>query len=278
MNKKIIFLSSLIIIILSVMATLTGLFWPNLYQHDTISIISQMQGQDLITLIIVIPILVGSIYLVSKNSLRGRLIWMGTIFYFIYTYASLSFAASYNQLFLVYVAIFSLALFAFLGELVSLDIKKVRESFSSNSMRKITAVFLAIVGLMLASMWLKMIVDSLLVGTNPPALETYTTLVIQALDLGVVVPTAILSSYLLMKNNEWGFVIASVFLIKAALLGTAILSMVLFMVLNGVAVDMGQVIFFIILTVSGIVVASGFYSKIKGIYLPMTKNDSIKSG
>ena len=48
-------------------------------------------------------------------------------------------------------------------------------------------------GLLLAVMWLSMIVGSLLNGTAPAALETYTTLVIQALDLGVLVPAAFIA-------------------------------------------------------------------------------------
>jgi hypothetical protein len=72
---------------------------------------------------------------------------------------------------------------------------------------------------MLAAMWLKMILESLLTGTVPVALESYTTLVIQALDLGIVVPAAVLSGYLLLKNKKWGYTIASIFMIKASLIG-----------------------------------------------------------
>ena len=68
-------------------------------------------------------------------------------------------------------------------------------------------------------MWLKMILESLLTGTVPVALESYTTLVIQALDLGIVVPAAVLSGYLLLKNKKWGYTIASIFMIKASLIG-----------------------------------------------------------
>ena len=132
------------------------------------------------------------------------------------------FLTSFNQLFLVYVAIFSISLYTFLGELVSIDVSNIKKSFNTGLISKIAAVFLLIVGLMLAAMWLKMIVDSLITGTVPTALESYTTLVIQALDLGIIVPAAILSGYLLLKNKAWGFVMASIFLIKASLIGTAI--------------------------------------------------------
>jgi hypothetical protein len=154
MDKKIIYTNSIIIAFLALIATLAGLFWKELYQHDTVSGAAQMMGQDLVTLGICIPILLGTLYLIRKDSLRGKLIWMGTIFYFLYSYASMAFLTSYNQLFLVYVAIFSLSLYTLLGELLSLDIKSIKKSFTPGVIQKITAIFLVIIGLMLAGMWL----------------------------------------------------------------------------------------------------------------------------
>ena len=262
MDKKIIYTNSIFIAFLALIAALSGLFWKGLYKHDTVSGAAQMMGQDLITLVICVPVLLGSLYLVSRDSLRGRLIWMGTIFYFMYSYASMAFLTSYNPLFLVYVALFSLSLFTLLGELISMDIKTIKKSFSPGAINKIAAVFLVIIGLMLAAMWLKMIVDSLLTGIPPSVLESYTTLVIQALDLGVVVPAAVITGVLLFKGKEWGYALASIFLIKASLLGTAILSMIYFMAQNGVKIELGQAMFFIIVTILGIIISVAFYSKI----------------
>ncbi|HOI39259.1 MAG TPA: hypothetical protein PL168_00870 [Methanobacterium sp.] len=281
MDKKIIYTNSIAIGFLATIATLTGLFLKGLYKNDTISGAAQIMGQDLVTLVICIPILLGTLYLIRKDSLRGRLIWMGTIFYFLYSYASMAFLTSYNQLFLVYVAIFSISLYTLLGELLSLDIKRIKESFSPGAIHKIAAVFLVIVGLMLAGMWLKMIVDSLITGIAPPALETYTTLVIQALDLGVVVPAAVITGLLLFKGKEWGYALASIFLIKASLLGTSILSMIYFMAQNGVNIELGQAMFFIIVTILGIIITVTFYSRIKGSmngnkYIKLNKGDKGK--
>src|SRR5690606_8853779 len=110
-----------------------------------------------------------------------------------------------------------------------LNIKSIKKSFSPGAINKIAAVFLVIIGVMLAGMWLKMIIGSLIIGIAPATLETYTTLVIQALDLGVVVPAALITGVLLYKGNGWGYALASILLIKVSLLGTAILSMIYFM-------------------------------------------------
>jgi hypothetical protein len=230
-------------------------------------------GQDLITLIIGIPVLMGSLYLIQKNSLKGSLIWMGTLFYFLYSYASMSFLASYNQLFLVYVALFSLSLYTFIYGLLSLNVKTIKESISPGKTSKIAGAFLIFSGAMVALMWVKMIVDSLLTGIAPAALESYTTLVIQALDIGVVFPAMLIAGILIIKGKEWGYALVSILLIKASLMGTALLSMIFFMAQNGVIPATGQVIFFAIITVSGILISISFYSKINN---PLYKNGHIK--
>ena len=116
---------------------------------------------------------------------------------------------------------------------------------------------------MLAFMWLAMIMGSLISGTNPAVLETYTTLVVQALDLGVLVPAAIISGALLLKGRSWGYALMSVVLVKISLLGTAILSMIYFMAQSGVEIVLGQALFFVLATVGGIIIALMFYNKIE---------------
>lgn len=273
MDKKIIYINSIIIAVLAVIATLSGLFWKGLYKHDTISGMAQMMGQDLITLLIGIPILLGSLYLVSRNSLRGNLIWMGTIFYFLYSYAAMSFLTSYNQLFLIYVALFSLSLYTFVYGLLSLDVKTIKKSISPGKTTKIAGVFLIFSGAMLAVMWIKMIIDSLLAGIAPAALESYTTLVIQAMDIGIIFPATLISGLLILKGKGWGYALVSILLIKTSLLGTAILSMIFFMVQNGVRIELEQALFFIIITTLGVIISTAFYSKIKGTAGPMGKDD-----
>ncbi len=272
MDKKIIYINSITIAVLALIATLSGLFWKGLYKHDTISITAQMMGQDLVTLLVGIPILLVSLYLVSRDSLRGNLIWMGTIFYFLYSYASMSFTTSYNQLFLVYVVLFSLSLYTFMYGMLSLDAKPIEKSISPGITIKLAGVFLIASGTMLALMWLKMIIDSLLTGNGPVAMETYTTLVIQAMDIGIIFPATLIAGVLILKGKEWGYALVSILLVKATLLGTAILSMIFFMAQNGVSPALEQIMFFVIVTVAGVIISIAFYKKIEGTV------DQVKDG
>jgi hypothetical protein len=168
-----------------------------LYQYETVSIAAQAIAQDVVTLLIGIPLLAVSIILFKKGSLRGKLLLSGTLAYFLYTYTSFAFGAAYNILFLAYVSLFALSLFAFILTLMEIDIPMLPEHFSSGLPRRTIAVFLFLVGGFLLLAWLGRIVPALLANRPPLGLESYTTVIIQALDLGVVMPIAFLSGILL---------------------------------------------------------------------------------
>ena len=129
MNKKtgLTILISFIIILALISAGL-GVFWQGegrsyefqtlrgetvmiqghgLYGYETVSIAAQAVAQDVVTLLVGIPLLIVSVFLFRKGSLRGKLLLSGTNAYFLYTYASFLFGAAYSMLFLLYTALFS---------------------------------------------------------------------------------------------------------------------------------------------------------------------------
>ncbi|MEW6406568.1 MAG: hypothetical protein AB1649_32705 [Chloroflexota bacterium] len=215
-----------------------------LYQYETVSIAAQAIAQDVVTLLIGIPLLVISMILFKKGSLQGKLLLSGTLAYFLYTYASFAFGAAYNILFLVYVSLFSLSLFAFIFVLMEIDVPTLPKHFSSGLPRRTIAIFLFIVGGFLLLAWLGRIVPALLANQPPLGLESYTTLIIQALDLGLVMPIAFLSGILLWKKSAWGYLLSSIVLIKGVTLALAVSAMAINMILAGVQVSIGELIMF----------------------------------
>jgi len=65
-----------------------------------------------------------------RSSLRGKLILTGTLGFILYTYITICFGAAYNQLFLVYVALFGMSLYAFVLSMMSFDLKTLPSHFS----------------------------------------------------------------------------------------------------------------------------------------------------
>lgn len=263
MNGKLILIATALIAVLALIAAGSGLLLKDTYKNDTLSGAAQERGNDLVTLVLCVPLLLVSGYYASRGSLRGRLIWTGTVFFFLYTYASQSFLTAYNHLFLVYVAAFSVSLYTFAASVLTLNVQEIKESFTSAPV-KITAAAMFLISLALLFMWLGgIILPSLLSGQRPPALETYTTLVIQALDLGVIAPLAALTGVLLLKRDAWGYTLASLVLIKGITLGTGVVSMGLFEILAGVEVPLPMLAVFVILTLASLALSVVFYGRMK---------------
>ncbi|OPY29286.1 MAG: hypothetical protein A4E28_00969 [Methanocella sp. PtaU1.Bin125] len=262
MNGKLILIASLLIAVLAIVAAGSGLLLKDTYMNDTASGAAQQRGNDLIVLVLCVPLLLVSAFFAAKGSLRGRLVWTGTVFFFLYTYASQSFLTAYNHLFLVYVAAFSLSLYTFAASVLTLDVGRIKASLAG-APANVAAAFMFFIGGIVLLMWLALIVPPLMNGEPPAALETYTTLVIQALDMGVIAPMALLTGYLLLKREAWGYALASLIFIKGITLGTGVLSMAAFMAMDGIEIVIPQAIIFAVLTLGALAMALAFLGKMK---------------
>jgi hypothetical protein len=83
-----------------------------------------------------------------------------------------------------------------------------------------------------------------LTGEPPYGLETYATLVIQALDLGVIVPAAFLVGVLWLRRSPYGYLLTPVLLIKAFTMSAALTAMIIGMLNAGVDVPMVDILMF----------------------------------
>ena len=225
-----------------------------LYFYDTISTTAQMQGTDLITLVVGLPLLAISTWLAFQGSLRGRLLLTGTLGFYLYTYMSMSMLTAYNALFLIYVTLFSLSLFAFVLSMLGFDLSTLPGHFSARLPRGWIAGLMFLIGGFLSLAWLGKIVPPLFQDTAP-TLENTTTLVIQSMDLGLIVPLAIVSGLLLLRRNPWGYLLTSVFVTKAITLGLAVSAMALNMARVGVPDSLAIIIPFLVITLLNLIVA-----------------------
>jgi hypothetical protein len=263
--KKSITILSFIIIILSLSAAVYGIFssggeggyelesihgnivqiyGKGLYKNDSVSVVAQGIAQDIVTIFLGIPLLAISLKMFRRGKLKGKLLLAGTLGYFLYTYISYTFLWMYNPLFLVYVAVMSSSLFAFILTMMSFDMEKLSSYFNPKMPTGLLSSFLFGLGAIIGLMWLGMIFQPLMKGEVPAGLEHYTTLVIQAMDLGFVVPTAILSGVLLRKRKPFGYLLSSVVFIKGLTMGTALTAMIIGQLIAGVEIGIAMIVIF----------------------------------
>lgn len=252
-----------LIILLALVAALAGI-WPStgipypltsfrgenvminaggLYYWDTVSSVAQMQANDLVTLVIGLPLLVISSWLALRGSLRGRLLLAGTLGFILYTYITMAFGAQYNALFLAYVALFSLSLFAFVIVMMSFDLQTLPMHFSDNLPRGWIAGLLFFTAAFLSLAWLGRIAATFVPGAVP-LLENTTSMFVQVLDLGIIVPVCVLSGILLLRSHPWGYLLASVGLMKFLTMGIAVSLMGLNMARVGIPVSAVELMMF----------------------------------
>ena len=216
-----------------------------LYRYDSLSGAAQAISGDVVTLILSVPLLLVSTVLARGGSLRGKLLLSGTLGYFLYTYTSIAYMLAYNNLFLLYVALHSLSVFAFVLSLTSIDYKALPAHFSKKTPRLPVAAFLFLLGLLLTMLWIgKIILPSLQTGLAPSGLDNYSTLVIQAMDLGLVIPAAFLSGVLWLKRSALGYLLTPVLLIKGMTMSAAVTAMVIGQILVGVQVGPVEIVLF----------------------------------
>lgn len=225
---------------------MVSIYARGLYQNDSVSVAMQGIGQDIVTIILGVPLLIIALYLARKGLIKGKLLLTGTLGYFLYTYASYSFLSMYNSFFLIYVALMSMSFFAFTLSMMSFDMKSLPSNFSDKLRVKVIGGLLIFIACVLGLMWLKMILTPLISGTVPAQLEHYTTLTIQALDLGFVIPAAILSGVLLIKREAFGYLLATVMTIKETTLLAAITVMIITQAAAGLQVGTATISVFLI--------------------------------
>ena len=272
-NNNIVTRLAILIIPLALLAAGAGVFWQGtgtpypfktlrgetvtirghgLYQYDTVNSSSQEVGQDVVTLILGVPLLIVGIVLARKGSLRGQLLLTGGLGYFLYTYGAMSFLTAFNPFFLIYVSLFSLSLFAFILALSGLNPDEVMNRVSEKFPRRTIAAYFIIVAAFLSLAWLGLVVPPIFTGRPPAGLESAITMVIQVLDLGVIVPTSLITAVLLLKKHAWGYALSSVVLLKILTMGTALIAMIISQRMAGVAIDPVISVIFVLISISGI--------------------------
>lgn len=210
---KAVFTLSWLIVILAIMATLGGLLMPGLYR-DTDIIKTSWLGNDLLTLLLVVPMLIFAMNWSKRGSYRAQLVWVGLLLYMLYNYAFYLFGSAFNAFFLLHVAIFTLSMYALFLTLYQLNITEVRRAFREDTPVRWISVFLAFLALPLLVVEGGQSIQFIFTGKVPEAPS-----LIFALDLSFVVPGTILAAILLWQRRAWGYVLAAMMLVKGMTYG-----------------------------------------------------------
>lgn len=184
------------------------LWGSGIYAHDSYFRAPIFIGSDITMLMIVLPFMVASLIREIKNrTLKTRISlisYMGVVFYYA---TSIAFGVTYNQLHLLYIALFGLSLFILIALIKDVDFPELKKRQAWNTPTKGVSVFLICSGIALTVAWLPDVVTSLINGQSLSRIEVYTTEITNVLDIGILSPLMFICLYLLKKGNGLGDVI-----------------------------------------------------------------------
>jgi hypothetical protein len=216
-KPKTAYILSIVIVILMILATVGGLFLNRLYR-DNDFVIGAWRANDLVTLVVAVPVLIMALAWSNRDSTRAQLVWLGMLDYALYNYAFYLFAAAFNWFFLVYVALFTLSIFALIFGLVNVDTEKVVQKFREQTPVKWIAGYMLFVALGLTAIYFIQAFGFIFTDQLPEIVTKtgHPTSVVPALDLSFVVSWLVLGAVWLWQRRPWGYVISAAMVVKGA--------------------------------------------------------------
>jgi hypothetical protein len=252
---------SFLIAVLAALASAGGLLLEGLYR-DNLFVSSAWKGNDLVTLVIAVPILVAALILAARGPGRAVLVWVGMLDYMLYNYAFYLFAAAFNWFFLLYVALFGLSIFALIFLLVNLDVPALARRFSERTPRGWIAGYMLLVGIGLSVVYIAQSVGFILTGQLPAIVEKtgHPTSIVFALDMTLVIPFFILGAIWLLQGKPWGFLLAGAATVKGPLYTLVLTVDSLWAARAGVPGAGAEIPIWLTLTVVGLIATALLYA------------------
>ena len=255
---------SLAIAVLVLIASSAGLFLNSLYARATMSWIVQTFGQDIANLVAAVTLFI-AVYFVNKGSIKAFLVWIGVLLALLYAYIIYAFDIHFNSLFLVYVAIVGLSFYALVGSMIHIHLDNLQPYFAATTKARLVSVFLLVLAILFALLWLSEDIPALLTEKIPPSVTqaNLPTSPVHVLDLGLLLPAMIITSMLLWRRKLLGYLLAIPLLVFSILTGIGILTTFLAMSSKGMPTSLGVELFIAAIIVVSLILSVLFLREVK---------------
>lgn len=207
---------SVVIVVLAGVVSAVSLAFPAVYRDQSEWFRTIWLTNDLVTLVVAVPLLVIALALAARGSRRAELLWYGGIGYLLYNYAYYLFGARINALFPAYVLLWVGALFVLILALGRFDAGRLAEEFMPLRRERVVAGYMLFTGIGLSIAWLAQWAGIVFKGASSNLGEAGFQLV-AAMDLSFMVPYFLLGGVLLLRRKPWGYVVGPVIMTQGAL-------------------------------------------------------------
>lgn len=204
---------SVLVALMVMVASGYGLYHPDLYSCGEPGFLRLIANQDLIMLLVYVPVLLIVTWLTARKSFRAVLIWLGVMGYLCYVYTGYAFGGVSGKMLLLHIAIAAASFFLFLTKLALIDIEEFRLRFEVTSFG-LTAFFMIVVFLLTEILWLQRYMYSL----SEPVIEFWmlnlkSVSAVKILDLAFLGPLCFLAGFWLFDRKAIGYVLTMALLV-----------------------------------------------------------------
>lgn len=196
------------------------------YALNAQRVVAEGIGWDAFTLAIAVPALLLATWFVARGSFSGRLVAAGLLTYFVYMYLEYAVTWAFGPLFPLFVIILAASVVGLVVMSRSLAVDGIAGRFTDHFPRRPWMALSVALAVLLTVMWAGRIFQALS-GQADALLMGETTLTVQALDLGLVVPITLVIAWYTWRATDLGYVLATAFSIAFATMTAAIAAMML---------------------------------------------------
>jgi len=201
---KILYVSSLIIALMVAIVSIIGvLYQKSLYPTE--NLLHSFVPNDIVNLVVGLPLLLISIWLTRRGKLIGLLCWPGAIFYMLYVYFPYIICVPFNILFLPYLILFSLSIYTLIGIIVSIDGNAVSNHLSDIIPAKVSGGILIGLSVLIVLRQSGLIANALINKTliDPQELALWID------DFSIASPAMFIGGFFLWKKKPLGYVVGA---------------------------------------------------------------------
>ena len=190
----------------------------SVYRRETVALSDAATAQDVVTLLVVAPLLALLAVQARRGSLPAFLCLLGGLEFAAYNAVIYTFSVHFGPLFLLWVAMLGLSTFTLIGALTGADLPRIARYFARGNLRG-TGWFLIVLAAAFALLWLREIVPDLLSGRGSRSAGDWNvpTNPVHVLDLALFLPALVLTGVLLRRAQPLGYATAAAQLVWAAL-------------------------------------------------------------
>ena len=211
-DLKIYYFLSLVIVLVMAGTSASGLLFPS-YIYPGDDFIQTFQPNDVVNLLIGVPILLGSMWFTRRGKFIGILLWPGALFYVVYNYLAYVFGLPFNLVFLPNLILVTLSTYTLIGFVANIDGPKVEQRLSGSVSEKLSGGIILSFGVIFLIR-----VCVIAIGANIDGSKITATELAPMISDFVLCPAWIIGGVLLWRKQALGYVSGLGLLFQASML------------------------------------------------------------